>query len=150
MNDDPFGGGQPDPVPAYSPRPLTVIAFPGQEVRIAVAGGPGRPAGYTDPDNSAASPSGSPDNSAASPSGSPDNSAASPPGSKDAFDGGGPPASPPPAYSPRPMLIVAQPGQEVRILAAGDSATLPAFGMDPDNSAASPSGSPNARWPRPR
>jgi hypothetical protein len=139
MNDDPFGGGQPDPVPAYSPRPLTVIAFPGQEVRIAVAGGPGQPAGLLDPDNSAASPSGSPDNSAASPS-----------GSKDAFDGGGPPASPPPAYSPRPMLIVAQPGQEVRILAAGDGATLPAFGMDPDNSAASPSGSPDARWPRPR
>jgi hypothetical protein len=149
MATNPFGD-PPAVEPGYSPQPLTVVAQPGQEVRIIVAGG-GRAATYAwiAGDNNNASPSVSKDNSNASPSVSRDNSNASPSVSRDAiaaaFGGNGYDLPlPPPGYSPRPHLVFATPGQEVRVMAIGTNGTngngdMYAALPGPDNSNASPS-----------
>ena len=159
---DPFGFESPKP--GYSPRPITVIAQPGQEVRIVVPegtesnawtqyGDASRSSPPGSPDASRSSPSGSPDASRSSPSGSPDASRSSPSGSPDSAFGyvqaadspdafGFGTGTPRPRYSPRPITIVAQAGQEVRVIAADAGTTVQSFYGDASRS--SPSGSPDA------
>ncbi len=106
----PFG---PEKRPSYSPRPLTILAQPGQEIRVIVGDESGNFTS-TAPDSSRGSPSPSPDSSRGSPSPKPDR------GRGGAF---GPPAgttAPAPATvrvlrSP-PLTFLAQPGQEIRII----------------------------------
>jgi len=133
---DPFGFEGPQP--GYSPRPITVVALqPGQEVRIVVAGtAGGTPVFFMD---SSSSPRGSGDSSA-SPKGQGDSSA-SPRGQGDdsARDPFGFGSGPQPAYSPRPITIVAQAGQEVRVVAPDEGGGIP--GLIMSDSRSSPKGS---------
>jgi hypothetical protein len=50
---DPLGFGK-GPDPAYSPRPVTIVAQPGQEIRVIVPDGTGESGGY--PGDSRVSP----------------------------------------------------------------------------------------------
>lgn len=50
--------------------------------------------------------------------------------------------TPAPSFSPRPITIIARPGQEIRILVADDAGNLPEALMD--RPPASPSRSPDA------
>jgi len=161
---DPFGfePPTPGPKPGYSPRPITIIAQPGQEVRIVAADGTGVTAGDF-PDASRSSPLGSTDASRSSPSGSTDASRSSPSGSTDAsrsspsgspdsrwqnvagaasdpfgFGAGNPKAG----YNPRPITVVAQPGQEVRIVVPDGSGAV--YADYADASRSSPLGSTDA------
>jgi len=43
-----------------------------------------------------------------------------------------------PGFSPSPITVVVQPGQEIRILVTGSGATLSTSGVDPDRSSQSP------------
>jgi hypothetical protein len=132
------------PAPGYSPRPMTVVALPGQEVRIVVADSLGATPGfYLDSaspkgsGDSGASPKGSGD-SGASPKGSGD-SGASPKGSGDAGiqNPFGFVAPRQPGYSPRPITIIAQAGQELRVVVPDLAGGVPGVYAD----SASPKGS---------
>jgi hypothetical protein len=151
---DPFGfepsaGG-------YSPRPLTVIAEPGQEVRIVVPDRTGALPGFSadsgsdspsgDPDSGSDSPSGDPDSGSDSPSADPDSGSDSPSGDPDleasAAFGFEPAAA---GFSPRPMTIVAQPGQELRIVVPDARGRIAGYRTwDADSGSDSPSGDPDA------
>jgi hypothetical protein len=43
-----------------------------------------------------------------------------------------------PGFSPSPVTVVVQPGQEIRILVTGSGARLSTSGLDPDRSSQSP------------
>jgi hypothetical protein len=149
---DPFGFDQ--PAPGFSPRPMTVVALPGQEVRIVVADGSGAIPGFfldgaspKGSGDSGASPKGSGD-SGASPKGSGDSGAspkgsgdsgASPKGSGDARiqDPFGFVGLPQPGFSPRPITIIAQAGQELRVVVPDLRGGVPGIHAD----TASPKGS---------
>jgi len=149
---DPFGFDVPRP--QSSPRPITVVAEPGQEVRIVVADATGAVPGiYTD---TRGSPRPSPD-TRGSPRPSPD-TRGSPRPSPDTR--GSPRPSPdslavqafgfasrPQTYSPRPLTIVAQAGQEVRIVVPDETGAVPGIYAD---TRGSPRPSPDTRGsPRP-
>jgi hypothetical protein len=133
---DPFGfqSGRRVSQPSRSPpgrgRPLVVVAGPGQEIRVVVPSGSENTAGL--PGDSRASPQPSTD-SRVSPS---------PPGDVAAPDPFGFKTPVEPSYSPRPVTIVAQPGQEIHVIVPGESG-LP--GGLPGDSRASPQPSPDRR-----
>jgi hypothetical protein len=89
---------------ASQTTPLTVIAEPGQEIRVVVPVGPDNVAGY--PADSRASPR-PPADSRASPR-PPSDRAGSDPFRVEPTDQ--------PSYSPRPVTIVARPGQEIHVV----------------------------------
>jgi len=101
--------------PREASQPANIIAHPGQEIRIVVPDAAGAVPGFGD---SSPSPSRSQDNS--SPSSSKDNSSPSikkdersnPFGGTDAFGFHGFRRG----FSPSPITIVAQPGQEIRVV----------------------------------
>ena len=147
---DPFGFGPKPETKATSISTSIIVAQPGQEVRIVVPDRSGAIPGFGDnraspsgSGDSRASPSGSGD-SRASPSGSGD-SRASPSGkgdlfSQDAFGF----KTYRRGFSPAPMTIVVQPGQELRVVVAdSDGRILP--GALPGDSRASPSGKGDIR-----
>jgi hypothetical protein len=133
---------------AQSTRPTIVVAQPGQEVRIVVPDESGFIPGVGD---SRASPRGSGD-SRVSPRGSGD-SRVSPKGSGDSRvspKGSGDMISQDPfgfktyrrGFSPSPITIVAQSGQEIRIVVPDESGAIPGVAGD---SRVSPRGSGDSR-----
>ncbi len=140
---DPFGFTPKKPVP--STRPTIIVAQPGQEVRIVVADSSGAvPGMYGD---SRVSPKGSGD-SRVSPKGSGD-SRVSPKGSGDSRvspKGSGDIFSQDPfgfrtyrrGFSPSPITVIAQSGQEIRIVVPDESGQIPSVRGD---SRVSPKGS---------
>ena len=138
---DPFGFSKSSPAPSYSPKPHTLIAQPGQEIRIKVADSAGHVSG-TPPGDTRSSPSGVGDtrsspsgvgDTRSSPSGVGD-TRSSPSGVGDTRsspsgvgDTGGRDAfgfvDPKRVYPERPMTVIARPGQEIRIIVQDDDAT---------------------------
>lgn len=122
---DPFGFARP-PAGVANGTATVIVIRPGQEVRIVVADDSGVPAGLGDRGSPAgrSSPSGSGDKGSpagrASPSGSGDAGSpagrASPSGSGDAAGWGPFGFTPPSASTSKPMTIVAQVGQEIRVV----------------------------------
>jgi hypothetical protein len=138
---DPFGFDSAPP-PASSAKPITVKARPGQEIRIVIDDPHGTTGGS--PDSSRGTPSPSPDSSRGTPSPGPDSSRGTPSPSPDALTGAAFGfESRPQTFSPQPLLIVAQPGQEVLIVAENDSS--PAAVNWADSSRGTPSPSPDRR-----
>jgi hypothetical protein len=137
---DPFGFDSAQPRES-SAKPITVKARPGQEIRIVIEDPRGTVPGAS-PDSNRGTPSPRPDTSRGTPSPRPDSSRGTPSPKPDALTeaafGLGPR---PQTFSPQPLLIVAQPGQEVLIVAENDSA--PAAVNWADSSRGTPSPKPD-------
>lgn len=134
---DPFGFPS-SPQPTYSPKPHTLIAQPGQEIRIKVSDRSGNVPGAL-PGDTRVSPSGAGD-TRVSPSGSGDTRASpsglgdtrvspsgygdtrvSPSGAGDTEPGDAFGfVDPKRVYPEKPMTVIARPGQEIRIIVQDD------------------------------
>jgi hypothetical protein len=137
---DPFGFDSAPP-PASSAKPITVMARPGQEIRIVIDDPHGTVRGVS-PDSIRGTPTPRPDSSRGTPTPRPDSSRGTPSPKPDALTEAAFSLEPrPQTFSPQPLLIVAQPGQEVLIVAENDSA--PAAVNWADSSRGTPSPKPD-------